>query len=242
MVPAQGLQHNGFEVRIASYPDLINVIRSRKERQRAARENLILEHAARLLAQDGFQDLNLDDLAKAVEYSKGTLYLHFKTKEDLALAVATRALGQWADLLERAASFPGSTRARARAMGVVCAEFLVAYRELFTLKLVLQERSFWDRVSQERRSQHLAEGARTVRTVNQVVLDAVACGNLPGGCSSKEVALSLMAISIGGHCFVTHPAWQRLCPMEDPGALLLQHQDRLLDGWGWKPLSERSTS
>ncbi|MCD6048934.1 MAG: hypothetical protein K0Q55_337, partial [Verrucomicrobia bacterium] len=55
---------------------------SRKERERAAREELILEHGRRLLVRDGFQDFNLDELAKAIEYSKGTIYLHFQTKED----------------------------------------------------------------------------------------------------------------------------------------------------------------
>src|SRR6516225_5463962 len=70
---------------ISSHSSLVSVIQARKERERAAREELILDHAQRMLLRDGFQNLNLDELAEAVEYSKGTLYLHFKTKEDIAL-------------------------------------------------------------------------------------------------------------------------------------------------------------
>lgn len=215
----------------------MSVTQSRKERERAARESLILEQAARLLGRDGFQDLNLDELAAAVEYSKGTLYLHFKTKEDLVLAVATQALKHRADLLEQAAAFAGPTRARARAMGHACCEFMVAHREFFSVELMLQARSFWDRVSEERRSQHLAELNRVFRLVNQMVVEARACGDLPRSCSPQEVTLSLIAITMGSHCAVTQPGLQALCALQDPTAVLLLHQDRMLDGWGWKPLS-----
>ena len=160
---------------------LMNVIQSRKERERAARESLILKHGARLVARDGFQDLNLDELAAAAEYSKGTLYLHFKTKEDLVLAVATRALQHRADLLERAAAFSGKTRERVRAMAFASCEFMVTHRDFFAVELILQARSFWDRASEERRSRHLAESGRIFRLVNQVVEDARACGDLSGG-------------------------------------------------------------
>src|SRR6186713_2509423 len=114
---------------------------TRKDRERTARESLVLEHAARLLIRDGFQNLNLDELASAVEYSKGTLYLHFKSKEDLALAVATQALQYRADLLERAAAFAGTTRQRARAMTFASCEFMMTHRDFFTVELMLQARS-----------------------------------------------------------------------------------------------------
>src|SRR3974377_1429166 len=95
----------------------MSVIQARKERERAAREELILDHAQRILLRDGFQNLILDELAQAIEYSKGTLYLHFKTKEDIALAVVTRALKERADFFERALSFQGRSRERIRTVG-----------------------------------------------------------------------------------------------------------------------------
>jgi len=46
----------------------VGVIQARKDRERAAREELILDHAQRLLLENGFQNLNLDDLAKDQAY------------------------------------------------------------------------------------------------------------------------------------------------------------------------------
>src|SRR5215471_2763453 len=110
----------------------MSVIQARKERERATREELILDHAQRMLLQDGFQNLNLDDLAEAVEYSKGTLYLHFKTKEDIALAVVTRAQKERANFFERALQFQGRSREKARAIGFACCHFANVYPDYFS--------------------------------------------------------------------------------------------------------------
>src|SRR5438128_2388566 len=56
---------------------MANPTRTRKERERGLREELILNHAQRMLLREGFQNFNLDALANAVEYSKGTLYITF---------------------------------------------------------------------------------------------------------------------------------------------------------------------
>src|SRR6516165_6282334 len=105
----------------------MSIIQVRKDRERAAREELILDHAQRILLREGFQNLNLDHLAEAVEYSKGTLYLHFKTKEDIALAVATRALKERADFFERTLKFQGRSRERLVAVGFACCHFANVY-------------------------------------------------------------------------------------------------------------------
>lgn len=215
----------------------MNVIESRKEQQRLARENLILENAAHFMAQNGFQNLNLDALALSVAYSKGTLYLHFKTKEDLALAVSTRALSYRTDLLERATTFSGSTREKARAMGIACCQFANAYPEFFEVELMLHERSFWERVSVERQEAHLKEGKRLFGVVYNLVLEAIKEGNLPRNTDPEEVTLSMMAITMGSHYFVTRPHLQSFCDIKDKFTTLCMHQDRMLDGWAWKPIS-----
>ena len=75
---------------------------NRRARERNSREELILDTAAAMLLKDGYLGLNLDHLAEKVEYAKGTLYLHFESKEDLILAIASRNLKQRAHLFEHA--------------------------------------------------------------------------------------------------------------------------------------------
>lgn len=215
---------------------LVSVTATRKSRERAAREELILDHAQRLLLRDGYQNLNLDELARAVEYSKGTLYLHFATKEDLALAVATRALSHRADLFEKAYGFSGRTRERIRAVGVACGEFAREHPDYFHIELMLKSVSFWDRASDERKHLHQLQASRTFHALNRVAQEAIRVGDLPATRRAEEVSFGLIAVSMGSHIVATSRELALLCGLDNPFAVALRNGDIFCDGVGWKPL------
>lgn len=52
-----------------------------------SKKRLILAAARRMLVKRGFQDIVLDDIAHEAGVAKGTLFLHFKDKEELFSAV-----------------------------------------------------------------------------------------------------------------------------------------------------------
>jgi AcrR family transcriptional regulator len=52
-----------------------------------SKKRLILSAARRMLIKRGFQDIVLDDIAQEAGVAKGTLFLHFKDKEELFSAV-----------------------------------------------------------------------------------------------------------------------------------------------------------
>ena len=74
--------------------------------------------------------------------------------------------------------------------------------------------------------------------MSQVALDARASGDLPRSSPPEEVTLSLMAITMGGHCMLTQPGFQTLCPVKAPMTVLVSQAERLMDGWGWRPISD----
>ena len=213
-----------------------SITQTRKEREKAAREELILDHASRLLIRDGFQKLNLDELAKSIEYSKGTIYLHFQTKEDLALGIATRIVRERANLFERATQFVGKTRERMRAIGFACCQFALLHKDYFNLEMMLKSASFWENSSEERRRLHGIQAGRLFLAVNSIVQDAVSSGDLPPGTRAPDVTLSLISITLGSHIAAMQPDIQMLCAIEDPIVALRRNQDLILDGWGWTPL------
>lgn len=208
----------------------------RRERERADREDLIVTNAARLMGRVGFQNLNLDELAEAVEYSKGTIYLHFETKEDLALAIATRCLRERADLFERAARFQGKSRERIRAIGFACCQFAILHRDYFNLEMTLKSNSFWEKASGERRRLHGVQAGRLFHTVNSIVLEAIQLSDLPRGTRAPEVTLSLIAITMGSHIAASQPDLQMICGIDDPIPSVRRNQDLICDGWHWTPL------
>lgn len=60
---------------------------SRKEQEKIARKNEILEASLQLFAEKGFHKVTVDEIAERVGLSKGTVYLYFKNKEDLFFSI-----------------------------------------------------------------------------------------------------------------------------------------------------------
>jgi len=58
-------------------------IAERKKRERENRRNHILQTAKRLFFRDGFQAVTVEQIASEAELAKGSIYLHFRSKEEL---------------------------------------------------------------------------------------------------------------------------------------------------------------
>src|SRR3954449_4193797 len=60
--------------------------RSARAERRDAREAL-LEAALQVFAERGYRDSSVDDIAERAGYSKGAMYWHFSSKDDLFFAL-----------------------------------------------------------------------------------------------------------------------------------------------------------
>ncbi len=65
-------------------------IPERKEREKMQRRNAIIDAAEKVLFSKGFESATMDEIADMAELSKGTLYLYFRSKEDLQFAIFMR--------------------------------------------------------------------------------------------------------------------------------------------------------
>ncbi|MEZ5975334.1 MAG: TetR/AcrR family transcriptional regulator [Planctomycetota bacterium] len=61
--------------------------------------------ALNILTQEGYLGLTMDKLAQATGFAKGTLYLHFKNKEDLICALLGQFQQRRVELFQRVAGF-----------------------------------------------------------------------------------------------------------------------------------------
>lgn len=93
-------------------------------RDPAAKKRLILEASRRLLERQGFQDVSLDLVAREAGVAKGTLFLHYKDKEDLFAAVFADLVDQLGAELEALAGAPErGRRLLEQAAGVILGHF-----------------------------------------------------------------------------------------------------------------------
>jgi AcrR family transcriptional regulator len=70
------------------------VDRLRNPRQREERAERILNVAAELLLRHGYRRVTIDDVAAGADIGKGTVYLHWNTREELFRAVFEREVHQ----------------------------------------------------------------------------------------------------------------------------------------------------
>jgi TetR/AcrR family transcriptional regulator len=64
--------------------------KERKERERIERRETIIDAAEEVINEKGFDAATVDEIAERAELGKGTLYLYFKSKASIYLAISER--------------------------------------------------------------------------------------------------------------------------------------------------------
>jgi AcrR family transcriptional regulator len=65
---------------------------TRREREKAAHRSEILQAAVKVFARKGFTAATMEEIAQEAEFSKGAVYLHFASKEELLSTVLMDAI------------------------------------------------------------------------------------------------------------------------------------------------------
>ncbi|OBB46906.1 TetR/AcrR family transcriptional regulator [Mycobacterium sp. 852002-51961_SCH5331710] len=85
-----------------------------RERRLEHTRSLLLDAAEDVFAEKGFTAATLDDIAYAAGYTKGAIYKHFSTKEELFLAVSDRYWRRYFDNFAEVMASSKQVRARER--------------------------------------------------------------------------------------------------------------------------------
>jgi len=108
-------------------------ISERKERDRERRRNEILDAAERLIFKNGFENTTVESVANAAELSKATLYLYFKSKEELHHAVFLRGHKLMYGLIDEELLSADTTRSKIAAFFRAIVRFHREYPDYFNV-------------------------------------------------------------------------------------------------------------
>lgn len=105
----------------------------RKKKEKEIRKNDIVEAAEKVIFAKGFGNSSMDDIAKAAEFSKRTLYVYFSSKEQLYFAIMVKGYKLLIDKLDRASQTWTSVNAleRIRKIGMIFYVFNVEHPDYF---------------------------------------------------------------------------------------------------------------
>jgi len=149
-------------------------IAERKEREKQQRKEEIIQAAEQVFFSRGFEQSTMDDIAEKAELSKGTLYLYFKSKEDLHMAVARRAIVLLRAHTLTAADQAGNAIEKLQRMGWACVEFSKTHPDQMKAIMTLEGLEPGSISYTSSDVQHLIYNESTVGTVIQVVEQGIA--------------------------------------------------------------------
>lgn len=110
-----------------------------KPSERAANEQSIKKAALKLFSEKGFYSTSTRELTEAAGVSKGTLYWHWKSKEEVAFSLVSDMLGDFLELIERARDEKGPVIERMESLAAAVAELY--YKETDYLRLLWKFRA-----------------------------------------------------------------------------------------------------
>lgn len=213
---------------------------SRKQRDIQQREQLILDTAQHMLHQVGYAQLTMERIAEAVEYSKGTLYNHFSSKEDLVCSLCCRCVSNLIELFQRAYDYPGTTRERFSAIGMAYS----LYHQLNPLDAqniqIVKTNAVREKLSDEKLQEMSALEHEITQLCMNLVNEAIAAGDIPDveNHTADNIVFGFWSMLYGGMLLA-----QSDIPLEDLGfspaiTMLWNNSQRLMDAYSWRPLGK----
>lgn len=166
----------------------------RRKRERARRRERIVDAAQDVFFSKGPAVATMDDVASRAELSKGTLYLYFGSRDELYLAIGTRALQMLQTRLEEGSGEAGSGLERLRRLAATHRRFAVEHPDHFQTLVAWMSSGF----HADAASPSYAQYQQAARDVLQLALDAIETGKRDGSLRADLDATSLALHFWGG--------------------------------------------
>ena len=213
--------------------------RTISENEFASRELELIELARSLVEDECLTTLTIDKLVAAAPYSKGTIYKHFISKEDLLLAICNTCVSEIHALFKRALTFKGNSRERIIAVVVAYIIWAKLHPSQLFAVLSAHSPSVAACSSEERNVGHQQAEMALMAIMNDEIGKAINAGDLtlPDSISFQQVTFAMWSASWGAMALImSKGSSTELQPM------ILERESftnarLILDGFNWKPLS-----
>src|SRR5262245_51842398 len=182
----------------------------------------------------------MEAIAESIHFSRAVVYQHYKSKEDVLVALAAQTGERRVELFERAAAFRGKPRERMLAIGEAVAHFATTYPSHFKTEHIIHTSSVRDKCSPENQIRLATCEAKCPLIAAGIVRDAISQGDLvlPEGLAPEQMIFGLWSMYFGGLFLMSSDIdLERKGGVTEPMNALRRASAALMDGYGWKPLS-----
>jgi AcrR family transcriptional regulator len=218
---------------------IVRRISAKRQQAIVDREAQLLVIAEQLVAKEGFANFTMDKLTANSDYSKGTIYNHFNSKEDLITALCVKSLTTELALFKQAITFKGNSREKC--LAVLYAYHLHAFEDptLFMCVLSAKTPAVIEKSSPERMAKQDALSKEVTRFCDDLFVNAVKDGSLvlKPDVELHSLTFAIWAMSFGTNALMVSAGAVESISRLDNRFAPLNNANFLLDGIGWHPLS-----
>lgn len=176
-------------------------VSERKQREKEIRRNDIIEAAERVFFSKGYSTSTMDDVAKEAEFSKRTVYVYFKSKEQLYFEIMIRGWKLLNTMLEEELSklLDGNSLQRLRQIGTTLFTFSQLQPNYFEaiVEYETSERDFEKGITNQSREECYAEGEKILRFLMTILQQGAEEGSIRKDLDLLNTALILWSSTIG---------------------------------------------
>lgn len=206
-----------------------------------AREQVILNAALDYIRENDIASLTVDKVVSRVPFSKGTVYNHFSSKEDIVAGLCNLCVGSLLSLFQAATQFNGNVREK---MVAICIAYMMSAKAdstRFMLVITGRTPALHQKASEARWSEHVELEAQLISFFCSLIQRAIDDQDLviPAHMSPPQVAFAIWSMSFGTIALlqdgVDRCDMRQLMEMERE---LVTHCNLVMDGLGWLPMSQ----
>ena len=114
-------------------------VAERRLREKEELRSKIVEAAAQLFIEEGFDQVSMRKIADRIEYSPSTIYLYFKDKNELCQHICNETFSGLLEALEELQAQPMSLEEKLRRSFRTYIDFGLSHRQQYTFSLLLPE-------------------------------------------------------------------------------------------------------
>jgi len=203
------------------------------------REDHLIEIARSLVEKDCTTTLTMDKLVKASPYSKGTIYKHFISKEDLLMAVCNSCMTEIKSLFERALSYDGKSREKVLAVAVSYVIWAKLHPSQLFAVLSAHAPSVALGCSPQRNSEQQSNEFCLMELLQSAIIKAIEGGNfkLPTNLTVEQVNFAMWSSLWGAMALIMSKGESAKLKSMQLERESFTNNRLILDGLNWKPLS-----
>lgn len=212
---------------------------TRRQKVIADREQELLVLAEEVMEQHGFSGLTMDKVVSACSCSKGTVYNHFSSKEDLFCALCVKSMRQMLVLFKRAIQFEGTSREKMLACHFAYRLHALMNPTLFMTVLATKAPAVQEKASKVRLEEQNQLDHEITMMCDELHQEAVKNGELKVSVALSVASLvfASWAMAFGSNSLLMMTANVEGIERLEKDTALLINASLLMDGMQWKPLS-----